>query len=37
MNKYFIGILNSWIAQPMKYTKLNVQQKKMFSQYITKN
>jgi len=25
MNKYFIGILNSWIALPTKYMKLNVQ------------
>jgi len=25
MSKYFIVILNSWIALPTKYTKLNVQ------------
>ena len=22
--KYFVGIFNSWIAQPTKYTELNV-------------
>jgi len=25
VNKYFVGILNSWIVLPTKYTKLNVQ------------
>jgi len=25
VNKYFVGILNSWIALSTKYTKLNVQ------------
>ena len=29
MNKYFVGILNSWIDMP---TKLNVQRIKMISQ-----
>jgi len=24
VNEYFIGILNSWISLPMKYTKLNL-------------
>ena len=24
-NKYFVGILNSWVALPMKNMKLNVQ------------
>ena len=34
VNKYFIGILNSWIVMlPTKYTKLNVQQIKMILQY----
>jgi len=27
VNNYFVGILNSWIALQMKYSKLNVQQK----------
>jgi len=26
VNKYVVGILNSWIVLPTKYTKLNVQQ-----------
>ena len=25
VNKYFIGILNSWILRPTKYIKFNVQ------------
>jgi len=32
LNKYFCGILNSWIALP---TKLNVQQIKVISKYKT--
>jgi len=35
MNKYFVGILNSWIALPTKDTKFNVQPKKMMSQFYT--
>jgi len=31
-NKYFIGILNLWIALPLKNMKLNVQQIQMISQ-----
>jgi len=31
VNKYFVGILNSWIVLLTKYTKLNVQQIKMIS------
>ena len=34
VNIYFVGILNSWIVLPMTYTKLNVQQIKMSSQYM---
>jgi len=30
VNKYFVGILNSWIAQITKYTKVNVQWIKIF-------
>jgi len=30
VNKYFIGILNSWTALPTVYTKFNVQQIKLF-------
>jgi len=30
-NKYFVGILNSWVALPMKNMKLNVQWIKMIS------
>jgi len=33
VNKYFVWILNSWIAKPMKNTKLNVQQIKLILQY----
>jgi len=29
INQYFVGILNSWIVLPTKYTKLNIQQTKM--------
>jgi len=33
--KYFVGMLNSWIVIPTKYTKLNVQQIKVdFTVYI---
>ena len=32
VNKYFVGILNSWIAQPTLNTKLNVQWIKFISQ-----
>ena len=35
MNKYFTGILNSWIALPANYTKFNVQGIKMISQSST--
>ena len=35
INNFFIGILNSWIVLPTKYTKLNVQQIKMISKYMT--
>jgi len=32
LNQHFVGILNSWIVLPTKYTKLNVQQiKKIFT------
>jgi len=34
VNKYFVEILSSWIALPTKYTKLNVQQIKLTSQYL---
>jgi len=34
VNKYFIGFLNSWIALPTNYTKSNVQQILMISQFI---
>jgi len=34
VNKYFVGILNSWIALPMKNTKSNIHQLKMISQYL---
>lgn len=30
VNKYFVGIINSWIALPLKCMKLNVQQKLFF-------
>ena len=33
LNKFFVGILNSWIALPMKNTKLNVQRIKVISHY----
>jgi len=34
VNKYFVGILNSWIVIPTEYTKINVQQIKMISRYV---
>jgi len=34
VNKYFVGILNSWNVIPTKYTKINVQQIKMISWYV---
>jgi len=34
VNYYFVGIVNSWIALPTKYTKLTVQRKCMISQYL---
>jgi len=34
VNKYFVGILNSWIVLLTKYTKLNVQWIEMMSQYL---
>ena len=33
VSKYFVGILNSWISIPTKYTKLDIQRIKMISQY----
>jgi len=33
-NKYFVGILNSWIVRPTKYTKLNVQRIEIFHCYV---
>ena len=36
VNKYFVGILNLWIALPTRKTKLNVQEIKMISQYAYK-
>jgi len=37
LNKYFVGILNSWIVLPTKYTTLNVEQLKRVSQYLMEN
>ena len=33
MSKFFVEILNSGIAIPTKYTKINVQETKMILQY----
>jgi len=37
VNNFFIRILNSWIPQPTKTTKLNVQRIKMILHYIDTN